>query len=131
MLGATRPFGMTSEGFDSLYALLGVPATATTAEIKKAYRSLALKHHPDRVKEEQEKRRAAKQFKLIHDAYAVLSDPAARRKYDAELAAQSSRARQGRGSRGGGRSARESRTWRERARGWPYSSEDEEEGYYW
>lgn len=61
------------------YELLGVPRNATEAEIKKAYRTLALKYHPDRntgSKESEEK------FKEINEAYSVLSDSEKRAHYD-------------------------------------------------
>lgn len=61
------------------YAMLGVPKNATEAEIKKAFRAQALKHHPDRntgSKESEEK------FKEINEAYSVLSDAQKRANYD-------------------------------------------------
>jgi curved DNA-binding protein CbpA len=61
------------------YAILGVPATATDEEMKRAYRRLALRHHPDRNPGD---RRAEERFKEISEAYAVLMDPARRREYD-------------------------------------------------
>jgi tetratricopeptide (TPR) repeat protein len=69
---------------EDFYAVLGVTATATEAEIKKSYRKMALKHHPDRVQGEQEKRRAEKQFKQITKAYQTLSDTTEKSKYDRE-----------------------------------------------
>lgn len=63
------------------YEILGVPKNATLQEIKKAYRSLALKHHPDRVPAEQ-KAEAEQKFKEISEAYGVLSDPKKRSMYD-------------------------------------------------
>ncbi len=63
------------------YEILGVAKTATLAEVKKAYRSLALKYHPDRVAEAEKKDAEAK-FKEISEAYGVLSDPQKRQTYD-------------------------------------------------
>ncbi len=61
------------------YALLGVPRTAGEAEIKSAYRKLALKHHPDR---NQGNKAAEAKFKEINEAYEVLSDAKKRAMYD-------------------------------------------------
>src|SRR5208283_327358 len=63
------------------YEILGVPKTAVLADIKKAYRSLALKYHPDRVPEA-EKKAAEEKFKEISEAYGVLSDPQKKQTYD-------------------------------------------------
>ena len=63
------------------YEILGVPKDAAIAQIKKAYRSLALRNHPDRVPEQQ-KKEAEEKFKEISEAYAVLSDPQKRKMYD-------------------------------------------------
>jgi len=63
------------------YEILGVPKTATQQEIKKAYRSLALQHHPDRVPEDK-KKEAEEKFKEISEAYGVLSDANKRGLYD-------------------------------------------------
>jgi len=63
------------------YEILGVPKDASAQDIKKKYRSLALKHHPDRVAPE-EKKAAEEKFKEISEAYGVLSDPQKRKTYD-------------------------------------------------
>jgi len=60
------------------YETLGVERTATEAEIKKAYRKLAQRWHPD-VNQEPE---AAVRFKEVNEAYQVLSDPERRQRYD-------------------------------------------------
>lgn len=61
------------------YKTLGVDKNATPENIKKAYRQLALKYHPDRNKGDKE---AEEKFKEINEAYAVLSDQEKRRQYD-------------------------------------------------
>ena len=63
------------------YEILGVQKSAKLEDIKKAYRTLALQHHPDRVPEEK-KKEAEEKFKEISEAYAVLSDPEKRALYD-------------------------------------------------
>jgi curved DNA-binding protein len=62
------------------YKLLGVEKNASQEEIKKAYRKLALKYHPDKNRDNKE---AEEQFKKISEAYAVLADPEKRQQYDA------------------------------------------------
>lgn len=66
-------------GAGDYYDILGVPRGADEKEIKKAYRSLAKKYHPDVSKEAG----ADEKFKSINEAYSVLSDPGKRREYDA------------------------------------------------
>ncbi len=63
------------------YEILGVPKDATAQQIKKKYRSLALRYHPDRV-EESKKAEAEAKFKEISEAYGVLSDQKKRQMYD-------------------------------------------------
>ncbi len=63
------------------YEILGVSRTASLDEVKKAYREMALKFHPDRVPAE-EKKAAEEKFKGISEAYAVLSDSSKRELYD-------------------------------------------------
>ena len=65
------------------YKILGVEKTATEDEIKKAYRKLALKWHPDRNQgSEEEKTKADKMFKEVNEAYSVISDPEKRKRFD-------------------------------------------------
>ncbi len=61
-----------------LYEILGLKKTATDAEIKSAYRKLALQYHPDRNKEAG----ATEKFKEVNSAYEVLSNPEKRKMYD-------------------------------------------------
>ena len=65
-------------GPDSYYDILGVSQSASDTEIKKAYRSLARKYHPDVCKEPG----AEEKFKKINEAYSVLSDAQKRAQYD-------------------------------------------------
>ncbi|OEH79457.1 putative DnaJ domain-containing protein [Cyclospora cayetanensis] len=62
------------------YAVLGVSRNASNEEIKKAYRKLAIRWHPDKNKERQEQ--ATERFKAISEAYEVLSNEEKRRLYD-------------------------------------------------
>ena len=61
------------------YAILGIARSASDEEIKKAYRRLAMQHHPDR---NPGNKSAEEKFKVINEAYAVLSDPDKRSTYD-------------------------------------------------
>jgi molecular chaperone DnaJ len=63
------------------YEILGVKKNATHEDLKKAYRELALRYHPDRVSADK-KKAAEDTFKEISEAYAVLSDPQKRALYD-------------------------------------------------
>jgi len=65
---------------DDYYQALGLERNASTEDIKKAYRRLALKYHPDR--NPSDKKNAEEKFKKISEAYAVLSDPEKRKQYD-------------------------------------------------
>lgn len=64
------------------YEVLGVARDATPDQIKRAYRQLARKHHPD-LQPAAERAKASERFKEINESYEVLSDPEKRKKYDA------------------------------------------------
>ncbi|MGL4400933.1 MAG: DnaJ C-terminal domain-containing protein [Luteolibacter sp.] len=68
-----------SAAFKDYYQTLEVPRDASAADIKKAFRKLARKHHPDVA---QDKKAAEEKFKEINEANEVLSDPEKRKKYD-------------------------------------------------
>jgi curved DNA-binding protein len=68
--------GMAAKDY---YKILGVSKTATEAEIKKAYRKLAMKYHPDKTKGD---KAAEEKFKEVSEAYAVLSDKDKRQEFD-------------------------------------------------
>ena len=80
--------------FKDYYKILGVEKTSSTDEIKKAYRKLAVKYHPDKNPGD---KAAEEKFKEINEANEVLSDPEKRKKYD-ELSSNFNNYRQG-GSR--------------------------------
>src|SRR3990170_408922 len=93
--------------FVDYYKILGVDKNATDDDIKKVYRKLARKHHPDLNPNDKE---AHKKFQQINEANEVLSDPEKRKKYDQygkdwQHADQFEKARQSQGSQqysGGG-----------------------------
>lgn len=66
----------------SYYGILTVPATATTEEIKLAYKKLAIQYHPDKNAGDEKK---AEEFKKIAEAYEVLSDSNKRQSYDQKM----------------------------------------------
>ena len=67
---------MSSKDF---YSTLGVPKNATDEQIKKAYKKLAFKYHPDRNKGD---KKSEEKFKEINEAYQVLGDSERRSQYD-------------------------------------------------
>jgi len=70
---------MATTDFKDYYSILGINKNASESDIKKAYRKLALKYHPDRNPNDKE---AENRFKEVSEAYEVLSDPEKRKKYD-------------------------------------------------
>lgn len=67
------------------YAILEISETATTTQIRDAYKRAALKTHPDRVPSEHPERAdRTRKFQLVNDAYYTLSDPTRRRDFDAQ-----------------------------------------------
>ncbi len=64
--------------FKDYYKIMGVPEDASADDVKKAYRALARKHHPDLNKDAD----SAEKFKELGEAYEVLKDPAKREEYD-------------------------------------------------
>jgi len=66
------------------YKILAIPKMATTAEIRNAFRRLARKHHPDKHANAcaADQRRENEQFRLVNEAYQILSEPAKRKHYD-------------------------------------------------
>lgn len=78
-LGWSILYGKLEEEMKDHYQTLGVSREATEEEIKKAFRALAKKYHPDVA---EDKKAAEEKFKQISEAYEILSDQQKRRNYD-------------------------------------------------
>jgi len=78
--------------FPDYYAILNIPKTASTEDIRQAYRKESLKTHPDKLfnASEQEKKAATERFQAVADAYYVLSDIQRRTDYDRLSSSKSS-----------------------------------------
>ncbi len=72
---------MTMSTTRDYYDILGIPKGTGVDEVKKAYRQMAMKHHPDRVPAGK-KKEAEEKFKEVSEAYAVLNDPQKKQLYD-------------------------------------------------
>ncbi|KAK3368156.1 hypothetical protein B0H63DRAFT_487855 [Podospora didyma] len=94
--------GPSSAGSEDpdLYGLLGVDKSASPNDIKKAYRKLALQHHPDKVSEDMRAESEAK-FKAVTQAYEILRDEEKRHMYDTHGMAAFDPSRGGPGGPGG------------------------------
>ena len=76
---------MSYEQLNDYYILLGVERDAEPGELRRAYRKLVKKNHPDLTREPTERKRREEFLKLLNNAYEVLSDPALRTEYDGKL----------------------------------------------
>lgn len=83
MAAVCAPPAQTSP--ESFYELLGIPETGSISEIKKAYKQLARKYHPD-VSPSDRTEEFTKRFIKVQEAYETLSDPQTRAMYDMDLA---------------------------------------------
>ncbi|KAA1468173.1 DnaJ-domain-containing protein [Dentipellis sp. KUC8613] len=70
--------------FPDYYSILNIPQTASTEEVRQAYRKESLRTHPDRQANAspEEKKKSTEKFQAVADAYYVLSDPQRRKEYD-------------------------------------------------
>ncbi|KAJ9608445.1 hypothetical protein H2200_007433 [Cladophialophora chaetospira] len=67
------------------YEALGVSKDADLSAVRSAHRKLALKHHPDRIKDEAQREKGKDEFQKIQQAYEILSDPQRRQRYDDQV----------------------------------------------
>ena len=81
ILASVKRHSLGRPSLENLYHILGVAPTATPDEIKKAYRSLAMRHHPDRSTDAN----AEARFNAIKSAYELLSDAKKRAAYNHSL----------------------------------------------
>ena len=88
---------------ENYYDILNISRNADGEEIKRAFRTLAMKYHPDK---NPESKTAEDKFKKVNEAYSVLSDPVKKRAYDSDLNYRPY-GETGRGSYGAGRYSRE------------------------
>ena len=107
LLGGARAAPGGTVGTDDLefqnhYEVLGVEQAATASEIKKAYRALAKKYHPDKVQDPAEKEMSTSIFMAIGRAHETLMDKDKRSMFDDELYFGMRRGRRGGGGGGGG-----------------------------
>lgn len=65
-----------------LYAILRLPKGASIEAVKKSYRELAKKYHPDRAKSPEQRKEFEERFKQINQAYSILSDPKKKKQFD-------------------------------------------------
>ncbi|KAK3414179.1 hypothetical protein EUGRSUZ_I02680 [Eucalyptus grandis] len=80
---ATKSVGGNGSNY---YELLSLNPNNTSADdVKKAYRSLALRYHPDACRDPSVKEESTRMFLLLHEAYETLSDPTSRQEYNYEL----------------------------------------------
>ncbi|KAG5190949.1 hypothetical protein JKP88DRAFT_197076, partial [Tribonema minus] len=79
--GGSGGASVLGKGKGCHYTVLGVARSATAKDIRQAYRKLALKFHPDKNSEAG----AADKFKEVTEAYEIIGDESARRKYDSDV----------------------------------------------
>ncbi|KAM5450996.1 hypothetical protein MaudCBS49596_004107 [Microsporum audouinii] len=70
------------------YEVLGIPSTAQTAQIRTAYKKLALKFHPDKIQDESLREKGTVEFRKIQEAYEFISDESKRAQYDQKKRAE-------------------------------------------